>query len=158
VSYAMWQRRFSGDDAAIGQALTFEGKTYTVVGVAPPDFKIGGEAAVLTPLGQNPESRMQNREARFVHVLGRLEPGFPLNGSRTKLVVIGQRLATQFPASNAGRDLIARPLLADLVGDAGSMLWLLLAAVAIVLVVACVNVASLLLARTQARESELATR
>jgi putative ABC transport system permease protein len=158
VSYATWQRRFGGDDAAVGQALIFEGRTYTVVGVAPADFNVGGEAAVFTPLGQNPELRMQNREARFIHVLGRLERGISLNGSRTELALIGQRLATQFPGSNAGRDLIARPLLGEVVGDAGSMLWLLLAAVAIVLMVACVNVASLLLARTQARESELATR
>src|SRR5262249_24062148 len=85
-------------------------------------------------------------------------PSASLTGSRTELALINQRLATRFPASNAGRELIARPLLGEVVGDAGSMLWLLLAAVAMVLVVACVNVASLLLARTQARESELATR
>jgi predicted permease len=158
ISYAAWQRRYAGADAAIGQPLLFEGKTYTVVGVAPADFNVGGEAAVYTPLGQNPEVRMQNREARFLHVLGRLDPGVSLNGSHTELALIAGRLASQFPASNAGRDLIARPLLEEVVGDTGSMLWLLLAAVAIVLMVACVNVASLLLARTQARENELATR
>ncbi|HEX7792853.1 MAG TPA: ABC transporter permease, partial [Vicinamibacterales bacterium] len=158
ISYPLWQRRFGGDDAAIGQALIFEGQTYTVVGVAPADFTVGGEAAVFIPLGQNPASRMQNRGARFIHVLGRLGPGVSLNGSRTELALIGQRLATRFPASNEGRELIARPLLGEVVGDTGSMLWLLLAAVASVLVVACANVASLLLARTQARESELATR
>jgi predicted permease len=158
ISYAAWQRRYAGEDAAIGRTLLFEGKTYTVVGVAPADFSVGGEAAVYTPLGQNPELRMQNREARFLHVLGRLDPTVSLNGSRTELALIAGSLASQFPASNAGRDLIARPLLGEVVGDAESILWLLLAAVAIVLMVACVNVASLLLARTQARENEFATR
>jgi len=158
VSYPLWQRRFGGEDATIGHSLIFEGQTYTVVGVAPADFNVGGEAAVFIPLGQNPASRMQNREARFIHVVGRLQPGVSLNESRTELTLTGQRLATRFPASNAGRELIARPLLGEVVGDAGSMLWLLLAAVASVLAVACANVASLLLARTQARESELATR
>jgi len=158
VSYALWRNRFGGDDRAIGQPLIFEGQTYTVVGVAPADFNVGGEAAVFIPLGQNPASRMQNRGARFIHVLGRLQANASLNGTRTELALIGQRLATRFPASNAGRELIARPLLGEVVGDTGSMLWLLLAAVASVLVVACANVASLLLARTQARESELATR
>jgi putative ABC transport system permease protein len=158
VSYSLWQRRFGGDDAAIGQPLILEGMTYMVVGVAPADFNLAGEAAVFIPLGQNPQMRMQNRGARFIHVLGRLEPSASLKGSRTELALVGQRLATQFPATDAGRELIARPLLGEVVGDAGSMLWLLLAAVSIVLVVACVNVASLLLARTQARENELATR
>ena len=101
---------------------------------------------------------MRNRQARFLHLVARLEPAAVLGDTQAELALIARGLAAEFPASNAGRGLLARPLQQEVVGDIGSTLWLLLAAVALVLLIACVNVASLLLARAIARERELATR
>jgi putative ABC transport system permease protein len=157
ISYSLWQRRYGGG-AAIGQRLVFEGTPYTVVGVAPARFGLDGDVDVFTPLGQNTEPRMRNRQARFLRVTARLVRGAPLSEAQTELALIARGLAAQFPASNDGRGMLARPLQQDVVGDIGSTLWLLLAAVTLVLLIACVNVASLLLARAVSRERELATR
>jgi predicted permease len=157
VSYAVRQQRYGGR-SPVGQAIVFEGRPHTIVGVAPAGFQLQGETDVFTPLGQNVERRMQNREARFIHVLGRLGAGATLDAARAELAVVSRRLAAEFPASNAGRDLVARPLQAEIVGDIGGTLWLLLGAVGVVLIIACVNVASLVLARAVARERELVTR
>ena len=158
ISYELWQRRFGGSPAAIGQRLLFEGRSYTVVGVAPSRVGLEGEADVYIPLGQNTDARIRNREARFIHVIARLRPGVPVTDSEAELALIARHLATTFPQSDGGRTLLARPLQQEVVGDIGSTLWLLLAAVTVVLVIACVNIASLLLARAASRERELATR
>ena len=158
VSDSLSRHRFGGGAAAIGQRLVFEGISYTVVGVAPAGFGLDSELEVFTPLGENTEPRMRNREARFLHTVARLSPGARLSEAQAELAIIARRLAAQFPASNGGRGMRARPLQHDIVGDIGSTLWLLLAAVALVLLIACVNVASLLLARGVSRERELATR
>ncbi|HYX81437.1 MAG TPA: ADOP family duplicated permease, partial [Gemmatimonadales bacterium] len=158
ISHSLWQRRYGGSAAAIGQRLVFEGKPYTVVGVAPAGFGLDGDVDVFTPLGQNTEPRMRNREARFLRVVARLMPDVALSESQAELALIARRLAAQFPTSNAGRGMLARPLQSEVVGDIGSILWLLLGAVALVLLIACVNVASLLLARAVSRDRELATR
>jgi hypothetical protein len=78
ISHALWQRRFSGDSAAIGKTLVFEGKTYTVVGIAPAGFQLSGYADVFTPLGQSTDPRMQVRAARFIHIVARLRPNVTL--------------------------------------------------------------------------------
>jgi predicted permease len=158
ISYGLWQRRYGGDPAAIGRPLVFEGKPYTVAGIAPAGFQLSGEADVFTPLGQNTDPRMQNREAHFIHVVARLRPGVALTEAQTELTLIGSQLAKQYPESNAGLSLLAHPLQQELVGDVRSTLWLLLAAVSLVLLIACVNIASLLLARAVSRERELAVR
>jgi predicted permease len=158
ISHGVWQRRYGGDPAAIGRPLVFGGKPYTVVGIAPPGFQLFGEAGVFTPLGQNTEPRMQIRQARFIRVLARLRPGVAVPEAQAELAVIGRRLAEQYPKSNAGLSMLARPLQQELVRDVSSTLWLLLAAVCLVLLIACVNIASLLLARAVSRERELAVR
>src|SRR5262245_29151760 len=101
---------------------------------------------------------MRNRMARFLRVTARLVPRAALSEVQSELALVANRLAVQFPASNAGRGMVARPLQREVVGDVGSTLWLLLAAVSLVLLIACVNVASLMLARAVSRERELATR
>lgn len=158
ISYGLWQRDFGGDPAAIGKSLIFEGAPYAVVGVAPPGFQLSGEADVFTPLEQATDPRMQNREAHFIHVFARLRPGVALPEAQAELTLIGRHLAEQYPKSNAGLSMLAHPLQQELVGDVRSTLWLLLSAVGLVLLIACVNIASLLLARAVSRERELAMR
>jgi putative ABC transport system permease protein len=157
ISHSLWQRRFGGG-VATGQRLVFEGRPYTVVGLAPLGFGLDGDADVLTPLGQNTDPRMRNRNARFLRITARLVDGVTFSETQAELAVIARRLAAQFPESNTGRGMVARSLQQDVVGNIGSTLWLLLAAVTLVLLIACVNVASLLLARAVSRERELATR
>ena len=157
ISQGLWQRHFAGSPAAIGMPIVFEGKPYTVVGISPAGSPVR-DADVYTPLGQNTLRFMQNREAHpGIQVWARLKPGVTLAKSQAELDLIGRHLAEQYPKSNNGRGFIAEPLRPN-VGDARSTLWLLLGAVSLVLVIACVNVASLLLARAVSRERELAMR
>ena len=158
ISYGLWQRRYAGRPTAIGEPLVLGGKPYTVVGIAPAGFRLDGEAEVFTPLGQNTEPRMQLREANFLHVVARLLPGVTLTQAQAELTVISNQLAEQYPKTNAGRNFQVLPLRQELVGNVKSTLWLLLGAVGLVLLIGCVNVASLLLARAVSRERELAMR
>jgi len=158
ISYSLWQRRFGGSKETIGQHLILEGKSYTIVGIAPAGFRVDGDADIYTPLGQSRDPRMQDRAAFFIHVLGRLQPNVRLAQAQTEISVIARRLAMQYPEDNQGRGMVAHPLSQEVVGDVRPTLWLLLGAVSVVLLIACVNVASLLLARAVSRERELALR
>ena len=158
ISYRLWQRRYAGSSTTIGTPIIFDGKPHTVVGIAPPGLRLDGEADVFTPLGQSTRPQMQNRGAHFIHVWARLRTGVTPIEAQAELSVIARRLAEQYPEFNEGRSLVAHPLRQELVGDVRSTLWLLLGAVSLVLLIACVNVASLLLARAVSRERELAMR
>lgn len=157
ISYGLWQRHYGGNPAAIGMPLVFDGKSYTVVGITPPNFGFV-DVDLFTLVGQNTRSFIEDRSAHFgFRVWARLKPGATLAQAQAELTVIGRRLAEQYPKSNKGRTFIAEPLRPN-VGDVRSTLWLLLGAVSLVLLIACVNVASLLLARAVSRERELAMR
>jgi putative ABC transport system permease protein len=164
ISNGLWKRLYSESPAAIGRPLVFDGKSYTVVGIAPSGFRLSWvEPDVFTPLGQNTARFMQMREAHpGLAVWAGLGPGARLAEAQTELALIGRHLAEQYPKSNAGRGFVAQPLrhelVDELVGDVRGTLWLLLGAVSMVLLIACVNVASLLLARAVAREREFAMR
>jgi predicted permease len=159
ISYGLWRHLYGGGTTAIGMPLYFEENPYTVVGIAPPGFRLRGEEFdVFTPLGQNTQPYMEHRDWHpRINVWARLRRGVTLAQAQMELALIGRRLAAQYPKSNVGRTFVAEPLRPD-VGTIGSSLWLLMGAVSLVLLIACVNVASLLLARAVARERELAMR
>ncbi len=159
ISYRLWQSRYQGAGDAIGARLVFDGIPYTVVGVAPPQFRLSGDADVFTPLGQNTTPTMQNREMHpGISVIARRRPGVTLAQAQAELAAIARRLAEQYPKSNVGRSISVEPLRQEMVGDVRPTLWLLLGAVSLVLLIACVNVASLMLARAVSRSRELAMR
>lgn len=158
ISHNLWQRDFGGDPNAIGNSLVLEDKPYTVVGIAPAGFQLDGVSDLFMPLEQTTEPRMQNRGAHFLHVLARLRPGVTLAEGQAELALIARHFAEEYPKSNAGLNMAAYPLQKELIGDVGSTLWLLLSAVGLVLLIGCVNIASLLLARAVSRERELAMR
>lgn len=158
LGYSFWRRRFAGSMAAIGSRLVIDEKDYTVVGVAARTFRAGGdEADVYTPIGQNTLGYMRRRAAHPVGAVARLRPGATLAQARAELGIIARNLAQKYPDSNKGRTFVAEALRPD-VGNVRSTLWLLLAAVTLVLLIACANIASLLLARAVSRERELAMR
>ncbi len=158
IGYDLWQRTFVGNPAAIGMPVVFNEKSYTVVGILPPGFRLfDSQVDVFTLLGQDRSPRFQNRQAHGLQVWGRLRPGATIAQAQAELDAVGRRLAAEFPRSNKGRGFLAEVLRPD-VGDVRSTLWLLLGAVSLVLLIACVNIASLLLARSASRERELAMR
>jgi len=158
ISYRLWQSRFGRSSESIGQQLILNGKPYSIVGIAPAGFRLDGDSDIYIPLGQSTEPRMRDRAAYFIHILGRLQSNVTLAQAQTELSVIAHQLATQHPEASQGRDTVAHLLSQEVVGDVGPTLWLLFGTVSLVLLIACVNVASLLLARAVSRERELAMR
>jgi len=160
LSYGAWQRLFGGRQDVIGQSLQFwrDDDRWLVVGVMPPGFAYGPSVDVwrpeILPLGTAPALR----NLRQADVVARLRPGVSLEQSRSELAGIAASLARQFPDSHAEWSITLEPLHAAFVGDFGRATWLLLAAVAVVFLVACVNVAGLLLARAVTRERETMVR
>jgi len=156
ISYSLWQRWFAGSRSAVDGRLAFDGTSYAIVGVTPESLDLRAE--VFTPIGQNTLPFMGNREVHpGISVWARLRHGSTAAAAQAELDVVGGRLAAEYPKTNQGRGFVADPLRAD-VGDAQQTLWLLFGAVSLVLLIACVNVASLLLARAVSRDREVAMR
>jgi predicted permease len=157
LSDALWRRRFGADPSVVGRTIAFDGNTFEIVGVLPAHFWWPTRPDVVVPLALADGDRAL-RAAHFLDVIGRLRDDVSPAQAREDLRIIGARLSQAYPAENANHAPNLRPLRDALVGDVRPALLVLLGAVAFVMLIACANVATLLLARAAGRQKELSVR
>lgn len=159
ISDRLWRRRFGADGRAVrGGVLRLSGHSYPVVGVLPPSFRIpDGDVDIWMPSPPDgPYSH--DRSSTWFTVVGRLRPGVSIQQAHADMSTVQRQLGLQFPQTDARLQIRLEPLKRVVVGDAGESLWLLYGAVTLLLLIACINIAALLLARTMDREREIALR
>ena len=156
ISHRLWQTRFGGDRAVIGRPIRLNGFTYTVVGIMPPGFGFPGETDLWQQLQWNLHNH--SRGAHFMEAVARLEPGVTVARANRELAALGTTLGAEFKATNAGWSAKVIELDRETVGVFRPGLFALFGASALLLLIACINVANLLLARASARRREVALR
>jgi len=159
LSYALWRRRFGGREDVINSTTTFDGRAVTVIGVAAPQVRFPATAEFWQPLIFTPHDLAPDaRDAQWVHVLARLKDGESVRHATAALETVAGRLALTFPESERDATVIAIPLQEQIVGDSRPTLLVLLGAVTLVMLIACGNVANLIIARSQGRGREFSVR
>lgn len=159
LSYPFWQRVFGGASDVLGRPIQLNGEPYTVVGVAPPGFGLASKVDAWMPMAFKPDETANDaRGGHYLNVVGRLRPGVTVAQAEAELKVLAAQLATQYPDSNKGWGIFMMPLQDYSVRDVRAVLYTLLGAVGCVLLIACANIANLLLARATARHREISIR
>ena len=156
LSWGVWKQRFGGENV-IGRELDVNSRRRVVIGIMPPGFDYPQQSAMWAPLALDPASHAR-RDLHTLRVIARLKEAVPLSEARAEMQTLAAALARQFPDLNADETAVAIPMLDDLVGNVRPALLVLVGAVLALLLIACANVANLLLARASGRRREMAIR